>query len=157
MPTCYKKLPTVEALPYIIGRFHPMPPGLDNPDLCPDCNYLRGVGGSYVQQFAHAPDAVSRELASAGALLLSKVIRQVVIPSKRLLQRHAVADELERLAKSLAVVGRASEHGWFPPDNFRQLIFDRLDDLSCQLRELRNHRAEPQPQPALSVVKGGAK
>lgn len=149
------RLPSLAAIPFLTTR-HGLPAGRDNPDLCSHVCYLTGVGYSYVQEFTRAPDAVSRRLASHGALVLSKVLVQVVVPLHREMGRHRTADELDRLAKSLSIVGRADDDGWYPDDGGMQLVKDRLDDIQQTLRELRSHRKAPASQHELKLVEGGA-
>jgi hypothetical protein len=109
---------------------------------CPHFRFLSGHTYRIIRAFITSTSERHRAIAMIEAADLSHLITQVIEPLAREARGEQYAAELNRLARSLAVVARQGERleANFPPDNGRQLLFDRLDGIEVLLRQVLQRR-----------------
>jgi hypothetical protein len=118
----------------------------ENPQfhLCPHLLYVSGIARSYVNDVARATTKDSRREAIGRCLLIAKLIVNTVQPLARQAGGEDYAAAYGRMAAGLlALAGYDHEEHPenFPDDGGRQLILDRLADITIAVERLAKQTA----------------
>lgn len=116
-----------------------------NPDLCPRIRYVQARAARIVNEYARATSTQARNASIIEAADLAHLVTQVIVPLAREGREPAAqqfAAEYQRLADSLMVIARHADRleQYYPDDGGRQLVLDRIDEMSAKLERVINRR-----------------